>query len=115
MDTGARGYALIELLLVITLIGFAGAAVVTTGRATSLEARTAVSEGRRAMVAVRALSLVRTGLVTADSGSVRLVAGGEPFDATYIHRDGVLAGGVELRIEGPGRRVLVFDVPLIAP
>ncbi len=111
-----RGFALVELLIVLTLLSFAGVASVVVGHATARQARRAGLTGRQASVAIQLMGRVRAGLLTADSGAVRLTSSGELFEVTYVHRDDLLPGAIEIRVgAGAGRRALEFDAPRLAP
>ncbi len=111
-----RGFALVELLIVLTLLSIAGVTAVVVGHATSREARRAGLTGRQASVAIQLMGRVRTGLLTADSGTIRLTASGESFEVTYIHRDELLPGAIEIRVmAGPGSRALDLGAPRLAP
>ncbi|TFG63032.1 MAG: type II secretion system protein [Gemmatimonadales bacterium] len=111
-----RGFALVELLIVITLLGIAGVAAVVVGRATLLVSRRAGLSGRQATVAVQLMDRMRAGLVTADSGTILLTASGESFESTFIRRDNLLPGAIEIRIMSEsGSRAYVLDAPRHIP
>lgn len=111
-----HGFALVELLIVLTMLSLAGVAAVTVGHATARQARQAGLTGRQASVAVQLMGRVRAGLLTADSGTVRLMASGESFEVVYIHRDDRLPGAIDIRVlAAPGGRSLDLDAPRLAP
>ncbi len=111
-----RGFALVELLIVLTLMGVAGMAAVVVGHATVRQARRAGLAGRQASVAVQLMGRVRAGLLTADSGAVRLTASGESFEVMYVHRDSLLPGAIEIHVmAGPDSRALDLEAPRLAP
>jgi type II secretory pathway pseudopilin PulG len=110
------GFAFVELLLVITLLGIAGVAAVAVGHATVGEARRAGLSGRQASVAVQVMDQLRAGLVTADSGTVLLSSSGESFEVTFIRRNDLLAGAIEIRVVArSGSRAFVLDAPRLIP
>ena len=110
------GFALVELLIVITLLGIAGVVAVTVGHATVREARRAGLSGRQASVAVQLIGRMRAGLVTADSGAIFLTSSGEPFEGMFIRRNDILAGAIEIRVVAvSGGRVFVLDAPRLLP
>lgn len=112
----SRGFALVELLIVLTLLSAAGVAAVVVGHATARQARLAQLTGRQASVAIQLVGRVRAGLLTADSGAVRLTVNGESFEAMYVHRDDLLPGAIEIRVmAGPGSRALHLVAPALAP
>ncbi len=115
-NPASGGFALVEVLIVISLIGIAAAAAVTVVQATTGHARHASRLGRQATVAVRVASQARAGLEPADSVTSRLVIMGEAFEATMVRRDSLLPGAIEIRVVADGDRpVLVFETPRLDP
>lgn len=110
------GFALADVLVVITLIGIAAVAAVTALHATAGQARQASRLGRQATVAVRVASRLRAGLELADSVTSRMTIVGESFEATIVRHDSLLAGAIEIRVvAGFDRPALVFEPPRLAP
>ncbi len=111
-----RGFAFVELLIVITLLGIAVVAAVAVGHATALESRRAALSGRQGSVAVQLMDRIRTGLVATDSGTILLTSSGESFEATYTRRDDLLSGAIEIRIVSEsGSRAFMLDAPRLIP
>ncbi|MFQ5529799.1 MAG: type II secretion system protein [Gemmatimonadota bacterium] len=110
------GFALVELLIVVMLIGMAGAAAVTVVNATAVRARRAGLEGRQASVVVRVASRARAGPAPMDSMTRHLSVLGQSFEATVVRRDNLLPGAMEIRVvAGQGRPALVLEAPRLAP
>ena len=115
-EFGHRGFAFVELLIVITLLGIAVVAAVAVGHATALESRRAALSGRQGSVAVQLMDRIRTGLVETDSGTILLTSSGESFEATYTRRDDLLSGAIEIRIVSEsGSRAFMLDAPRLIP
>lgn len=115
-DSAGDGFALVEALIVITLIGIAAAAAVTVVQATTGHARSASRLGRQATVAVRVAGRTRAGLEPADSVTSRFTIMSEAIEATMIRRDSLLPGAIEIRVvAGHTRPTLVFETPRLAP
>jgi len=114
--SGEQGFAFVELLFVISLLGIAGVASVVTGHATVKRSRQAGLSGRSASVAVQLIDRIRTGLITEDSGAIILTSNGETFEATFSHRDDLLPGAIAIQVVSvSGSRSLDFDVPVLVP
>jgi type II secretory pathway pseudopilin PulG len=114
--SGEKGFAFVELLFVISLLGIAGVAAVVAGHATVRRSRQAGLSGRSASVAVQLIDRIRTGLVTEDSGAIFLTSNGETFEATFWRRDDLLPGAIAIRVASvSGGRSLDLDVPVLVP
>ena len=114
--TSGPGFALPELLLIVVLLGLAGAASIVLVRTSALRHRRALTDGRQASVAVRALDLLSAGLAQPDTGTVRVVSGGQEFDVQLITGDSILAGAIEIRVVGSrAGPELALDVPRLSP
>lgn len=111
-----RGFAFVELLIVITLLGIAGVAAVVVGHATILESHRASAAGRQASVAVQLMDQIRAGRLAVDSGSIRLTSFDESYEATFIRRDSLLPGAIEIRVRAlTESRTYVLDAPRLIP
>ncbi len=110
------GFAFVELLIGITLLGIAGVAAVTVGHATVGEARRARLSGRQASVAVQLMGRMRAGLVIPDSGAIIMTSSGESFEASFIRRNEFLSGAIEIRVVSlSGGRAFVLDALRLVP
>ena len=112
----ARGFALAEVLLVVLLLGLAGAASIVLVRTAAMRGKRARLDGRQAAVAIRLLDQLAAGLVTRDSAVVRLVAGGQEFEVSLTAQDTILAGAFEIRVGGQSAGSdLVLPAPVLIP
>lgn len=115
---GARGATLVEALIALVVLGLGAAALVGLLMSTAGGARSAAVEGRRAELAQRAGDLVRTGLASGDSGTIRATIGGEVYEAAYVRRDDVAPGALEVTVArrgGSGRLVLGAATAVFLP
>jgi hypothetical protein len=111
-----HGFALAELLLIVSLLGLAGVASITTVRSSAVRSQRAQLTGARASVVFAVLDQLNAGIVEPDTGVINATWGGSEFEVRLVARDSILAGAVEIRIAtrgvGPD---LVLEAPRLAP
>lgn len=105
-SASGRGFALLDALIALVLLGLGAAALFGLLRAATAGERDAAFEGRRVEAAQRALDRLRGGQVTADTGTLRLLVGGESFEVAHALPGAGPGTGVRLRVApadgGPG-------------
>lgn len=105
MSREAAGFALLDVLVALTMLGLGTAAIAGLAMNAVAEGRSAALVGRRATLAVSVGDQVRAGLFPGDSGIVLTEVDGEAYEVEFIRRDALAVGSLELsvrRAEGGG-------------
>lgn len=89
--------SLAEVVAALGLLGVAAGAALVLLRTSADESGRAVLEGRRAEAAQRVVDQLRAGRLPPDSGAVRIVVGGEPFDVSWNRGEAGTGGGLVVR------------------
>ena len=115
VTSGARGFALVEVLSALVVFGIGAAAVGGLALSVTTQGRQAAIEGRRAALGLGVADRVRAGLLAADSGVVRTSVDGQVYEVEFVLRDSVAVGSLEsapfARFDSLARRRLQWSVP----
>lgn len=109
---GERGFTLYEAVLIVGLLGLAGAAAVATIRSTAIRTARARVQGAQAEAALIVLDRLGAGLVEPDVDTLTVRSGGRVLEVRLAPRDSVLEGAIEIRISVRDARA---DLVLVAP
>ncbi len=97
----SAGFALVDVLVALAMLGLGAAALAGLVMNVVAEGRTAAIEGRRAALGLRVADRLRAGLLSGDSGIVRISVDGDAYEVQFVRRDSLAAGSLELSVRRP--------------
>lgn len=98
MSRDTRGFALVDVLVALAMLGIGAAAIAGLALNAVSEGRGAALEGRRAALGLEVADRLRAGLLSGDSGIVRVSVDGDAFEVEFVRRDSLAAGSLELSV-----------------